>query len=401
MMSIRGSLVRLLSRETSGRAFVPQIDGLRFFAIVAVLAFHFRDQHHDALLAAHDPLATGAAGSWAFNLADAGQVGVSLFFVISGLVLALPFARQHLLAAKRVDLRSYIVRRVTRIEPPYVICLCVLFLLGTHWHGQLRHLGYSLAYLHNARYQTRSTINGVAWSLEVEVQFYVLAPLLALVFRLRPTRLRRAVIAGAMVAVAVIRPHLRDPYHGLTLAHQLHYFLAGFLLADFYLLDWARPAKWPFLWDGVAVLGWAALVAVMLRTGNGQQQYLLPWLILLIDIAAFRGRWWPRVVCQPFVYLIGGMCYTIYLYHWSIGNALMPAMARLHVGGNYSVNCVVQVLMMSTITIAAGATLFVLLEKPFMRRDWTTRVLRLVTGRKAVPIDPTAPVPGLPVSSEA
>jgi peptidoglycan/LPS O-acetylase OafA/YrhL len=400
-----GLLARLLARETSGRPFVPQIDGLRFFAIVSVLAFHFAPEYRDALRARHDPSAAAVGGSWVYQLTDAGQVGVSLFFVISGLVLALPFARQHLTGGRRVDLRSYFVRRVTRIEPPYVICLCALFLIQSvqaHWHhagDHLKHLGFSLLYLHNAWFHGGSTINGVAWSLEVEVQFYVLAPLLALVFLVRPAWLRRAVIGITMVATATLRLHLRDPYHGLTLAHQLHYFLAGFLLADLYLLDWQRPAHARWAWDVAAVVGWAALLWVMLETRNAVQPFILPWLMLVIDAAAFRGRWWPWLVSRPFVYVIGGMCYTIYLYHVAIARPLMGWAAGVHLGSNPSLDCAAQVALGLTAAIAGSAVLFVFLEKPFMRRDWTTRVLRFVTGRRAdVPIDPAAPVPGMSTS---
>ena len=155
------------------------------------------------------------------------------------------------------------------------------------------------------------------------------------------------------------------------------------------------------MWDAIAVAGWAALLIVMLETNYRRQQYLLPWLILAIDAAAFRGRWWPWLVCRPAVYLIGGMCYTIYLYHTQFGSLLMPITSRVHAGSNYSVNCATQVAILVAATIAGCSTLFVLLEKPFMRRDWTTAVLRFVTGRRAAPIGPDAPVPGLPASGDA
>ena len=52
-----------------------------------------------------------------------------LFFAISGFILALPFAEHYLSGAPRPTLGRYYVRRVTRIEPPYVINLTILLAL--------------------------------------------------------------------------------------------------------------------------------------------------------------------------------------------------------------------------------------------------------------------------------
>ena len=63
----------------------------------------------------------------------------------------------------------------------------------------------SLLYQHNLIYGHGSAINGVAWSLEVEVQFYLLAPLFAAVFSIQSVLARRAVLLGAMSAAPLLR----------------------------------------------------------------------------------------------------------------------------------------------------------------------------------------------------
>jgi peptidoglycan/LPS O-acetylase OafA/YrhL len=60
---------------------------------------------------------------------ERGKYGVELFFVLSGFVLALPFAAYHARGARRVDLASYYLRRVTRFEPPYIVALTAYFLV--------------------------------------------------------------------------------------------------------------------------------------------------------------------------------------------------------------------------------------------------------------------------------
>ena len=56
-------------------------------------------------------------------------LGVLLFFTISGFILGLPFARQYLVAARPVSFGFY-RRRVTRLEPPYLISMLLLFAMG-------------------------------------------------------------------------------------------------------------------------------------------------------------------------------------------------------------------------------------------------------------------------------
>src|SRR5581483_4845753 len=119
---------------------------------------------------------------------------------------AAPFAAHHLLGARRVSLKAYYWRRVTRLEPPYLLAMLLCFLTLVFYWGQSAralwpHLLASMFYLHNIVYYSPdtmgfSTINPVAWSLEIEVQFYILAPLLACVFLIRHKWLRRGAILG-------------------------------------------------------------------------------------------------------------------------------------------------------------------------------------------------------------
>ena len=115
-----------------------------------------------------------------------GDRGVLLFFAISGYILARPFLRQHRLGGKRVALGAYYLRRVTRLEPPYILSLLMytfaFWFVGGQLSMMLPHLVASVFYVHNLVYNSVSTINFVTWSLEVEIQFYLLAPLLGMIY---------------------------------------------------------------------------------------------------------------------------------------------------------------------------------------------------------------------------
>ena len=78
------------------------------------------------------PFTYSVFDNWFFSLLRTGHVGVQLFFIISGFVVALPFAMHHLADGKKVNLRRFFLRRLTRIEPPYMIALIFWLLAFGH-----------------------------------------------------------------------------------------------------------------------------------------------------------------------------------------------------------------------------------------------------------------------------
>ena len=386
-------LSRLTRITTSGR-FVPEIDGLRFLAIAMVVIYHL----DDTLRSHADSAVRGAWGqSWVSQVAQQGHYGVQLFFVLSGYILCLPFALHALTGAPPVRLRAYFLRRVTRLEPPYVASLLLralaLLVVGhLALATALPHLGASLVYVHNLAFGQMSTINVVAWSLEVEVQFYLLAPLFAAVFFIRSARRRRTLILACMAAAALaqLRWVVPDSRADLSLLGFVQFFLAGLLLTDIYVTDWAQQPRPHVFGD---VVGLAALFAILLDAyENALPGLLLPPLIVLLYAAVFRGRLLRRVACWPPIVAVGGMCYTIYLWHYGVLAATTRATRALSWPGNYAATLGVQFVLTAAVVLAVSVVLFVTIERPCMRRDWPQRAalwLREVTRRFR-----TAPGPG-------
>ena len=104
-------------RVTSSGNYIPEVDGLRFVAIMSVFIYHFTQLVVEKnRFTYHDSKESYRAF---YQLSGHGNRGVELFFMISGFILAMPFAKQYLLGGKRIAIKEYFFRRITRIEPPY------------------------------------------------------------------------------------------------------------------------------------------------------------------------------------------------------------------------------------------------------------------------------------------
>jgi peptidoglycan/LPS O-acetylase OafA/YrhL len=369
-------LLSNLSRETSSGGFIPEMDGLRFIETCMVVLAHL----HLYLIAKSRFYELGAGKRDQLgSTVVVGTHAVEMFFVISAFMLALPFAAHRLKGAPAVDLRRYYLRRLTRLEPPYVVSLFLLmaltFLFASHpTSGLGPHLAASLFYLHNLIYGAPSTVLCVAWSLEIEVQFYMLVPLLTLLFAVRQRVVRRGLFLLLAVLAIAVQPSLRqlDPRVALSIAGNLQFFLIGFLLADIFLLDWKTPARRSVYWDAATFLGWPALL-ISLRS-EMQTRWFFPALILVVYCAALRGRWTSKVLSSRWITTIGGMCYSIYLIHYAVISAVGRFSKNIGEGLPNLLYLSLQFAIVGAAIVFICGVYFRLLEKPCMRRDWPQRL---------------------------
>jgi peptidoglycan/LPS O-acetylase OafA/YrhL len=386
--SIATRFISRFQRVTSSGKFISEIDGLRFIAIGTVVLFHCA-----AGLAVKSPAVfTDPGGGLIGGIARYGYHGVELFFIISGFILAYPFALHHLRGKEPVRLRQYFLRRLTRLEPPYVLCMLILFtelvVRGRDAAMLLPHLGASLVYMHNLVFGTESLINNVAWSLEIEIQFYILVPLLSSVFMIGSTGLRRLVIVAAGLPSLVLAGML-DPATSvlaLTIARFLHFFLIGFLLADIFIVTWKEHPGKSYFWDIVSVLGWPLLFVVWNRSreffpvlGNGRDTLLsvifFPAAALLLYIAVFRGTITNRIITNRWITAIGGMCYTIYLFHNPVLGFALSTTMKFVPTTDYSINLLIQLLLVTPVLLTLTGIYFLAVEKPCMKKEWYKDVL--------------------------
>jgi peptidoglycan/LPS O-acetylase OafA/YrhL len=368
-----------LRRITTTGRWIPEIDGLRFIAIAAVLCFHMSGQ---TISRAGHIVATQGRYDLLLRLLGNGDRGVPLFFVISGYILARPFLREHLFDGRAVSLGSYFLRRITRLEPPYIISLLLytvgfMVFPGTPLLTQLPHLLASVAYLHNLIYGSMSTINFVTWSLEIEVQFYILAPLLGMIYAVRNTLARRSIFLALILFCGSF--HLFA--HGLwlsTIFNYGHFFLAGFLMADL-MKDQSAQLDQPrrFLaWDAVSLACW--LLVFLLPRVDATLQWL-PFVILPAYLGAFYGpisNWFFR---KPWVAITGGMCYSFYLMHMLTISIAFKATRHLIRFDDLLTNLLVQFLTLGSCIYIVGTLFFIFIERPCMDPEWPQKLWRRLT----------------------
>lgn len=367
-----------LRRITSGGKFIPEIDGLRFVAIASVVISHVQ-----FLLVERSGMAS--SGNWLFRAVNHGWRGVNLFFVLSGFILALPFAEHRLDGGPRISLKKYFRRRLTRLEPPYFVCMvfiCLLFASSGHdgQTGQFwtQHLAASLIYCHNIIYGTASLLNGVAWSLEVEIQFYCIVPLITWIFAIRNKNLRRFLIVAAILLAGINQQAwLSNPRVYMSIAGQIQYFLAGFLLADIYLIEWHRKNEPHWVWDLIAVVA----MSIACYADGAAFYVAFPFLLLALCSAAFRSVLLNRILTRPVITIVGGMCYSIYLLHFIVISNALRSISPIFKGESYYIYLPLQVGMMTFLVAVLSTVYFITIERPCMRSDWPQRLWNLLLAR--------------------
>ncbi len=363
------SILNLLKRETSSGNYIPLVDGIRFLAIALVLFQHLNERmvKYNSVLLINE----GMEEKLSF-LISRGTVGVFIFFCLSGFIIALPFLKNQV--SEGINYKSYIWRRITRLEPTYVLWMLVFFLilsLKEEWTiGNLKHFFASIFYSHNIMYTEYSTINPVAWSLEVEIQFYLIAPFL-IVALLQIADLHKRLIAQAFLIFIFILIQFQlnwfeEPFRASILG-QLPHFILGIMLADLYVNSDYIKNKSVF-WDIVFI------PALLLVQFNWKQELasslIMETSMLMLFLSMFKGRFISILLSQKLIITIGGMCYTIYLIHLPLLEAISTVFYYFVEIRNYYSNLILMALLAIPIILGMSVPAFYFLEKPFMRSKW-------------------------------
>jgi peptidoglycan/LPS O-acetylase OafA/YrhL len=352
-MSDRAGFAQQLSQIVQA-SHLPALDGLRAVAVGVVMLYHF----------------TG--NPWV-----PGDLGVGLFFVISGFLITLLLAREAE-STGTVSLTRFYLRRTLRIFPAYyvfvLVSLAVDFVRGVVWSKGL--IFSAFAYLmnyYNAFNNHPTTSVAHAWSLANEEQFYLLWPAaFLLLFRAEP-KARARWLVGVIVGVVIWRSYL---YLGREFGAAYVYnafdtradsLAIGCLLA---LVAQRLPrSDWP---KRVASAGYLPLVTVGLLyvsrvlTPAGYHYSLgftvdaalmAIFIVQVVQLAAAKDPWWTWLD-HPVTRFIGAISYPLYLYHiWGLSAATFMGLDWAPV----------RIAAATVFSVALASGSYYLVERPFLR----------------------------------
>jgi peptidoglycan/LPS O-acetylase OafA/YrhL len=127
----------------------------------------------------------------------------------------------------------------------------------------------------------------------------------------------------------------------------------------------------------LTLLGGGAIVAVLSRFGLFY--FALPLLVLVLYLGCFLGKLSNALIKQRWIVIVGGMCYTLYLYHVPIVSEILSKTAVLASATRpLGVDFLLQCLLVCPLVFLLCSWWFVVTEKPFMRWSLSTKSPRPV-----------------------
>ncbi|WP_410809127.1 acyltransferase family protein [Micromonospora sp. 067-2] len=337
--------------SAGSRSFRGDIEGMRAFAVLLVLLGHAGVPH-----------------------LPGGFVGVDVFFVISGFLIT-GLLLEELDQRGRLSLTHFYARRAKRLLPAAATVLVATLVLTYfllprgRWSSTAWDVIASACYAMNWRmagqsldYVAANDAPSIAqhfWSLAVEEQFYLVWPLLLIALGWIARRRRRghrglylsglALIAIPSFAWALhVSPTDPSAYY-VTTTRMWELALGGAVaVSATWLSRSSRLVAVPLAWAGLVVVG-ASAVLISTEAGFPGYAALGPTLGTAAVIAFGRaaGRAGPALLLgrQPLLY-IGGISYSLYLWHWPL---LIAAQAHF---GDLSVGTALAVLAASAVPAA-------------------------------------------------
>ena len=381
----------------NGRDYVASLTGLRGVAALAVFLFHYGSLNPGIRLDLSIPV---IGGLLQFPLGF-GFAGVDLFFILSGFLLSLPFARATLSYSFRQSLGRYYKRRLLRVFPAYYAQLGIILIFGG-WFVTWRPLDAPSLMAHatmffNMGWNPVRPLVGLWWTLPVELSFYLILPFLASF--MRPGRWLVVLVAGVLLSILYrlwAADHFASAAAGSVFlaASQLPGYLPEFLLGAtaaiivqfLDLKSIKRPPAW--MVDALFLLGVALAITWLLK-------FLLPnvsaywsghWTMIIAPVAfglplsliVVSLYWGSRIgnllFANPVIYFLGLISYSLYLWHFVVLQQAEPALGEIYA----QLTGVPRFLVSLVLVVLVSSLSYYLFERPFFqlakRRKASSRI---------------------------
>ena len=194
----RKGLYEVFVRDQSNR--FPGLDGLRAIAILLVIVFHgffftqyaFQERHQFPKFVENIPNAL----TWVWQ----GDKGVDVFFVLSGFLMGWMLSGEYIRTGQ-LRWRQFYIRRWARIYPAYILALLIFIPSGNN----VEYFWANLIPVNNI-ISLENIYIPWSWSLTIELQFYLLCPLL--VYVMNRYRISCLAVLGLVVLSVTFRGHI-------------------------------------------------------------------------------------------------------------------------------------------------------------------------------------------------
>lgn len=335
------------------------IEALRALAVVAVMLFHYTAAYAPEYL-------NFTQAAWP---ASHGYIGVELFFVISGYCI-------YMTAERCRSLALFWARRFSRLQPAFMASIALTFCIVTYFHLPDRQVDLTAAIANMfwlPMFRVAPPVDGVYWSLMVELKLYFFFGLVFFAVRKRGDPLAWWTVL--CLAGAILR-NLDVTMNGGQITRATFSFgtfvfpYSGFFMLGMLFYRWQSTPLWLKL---LAVPAYAlcCIGATESTTGRLLMFALLPLCKFMLDWKSLR-------VPRPVVF-IGFISYPLYLLHNNIGVVVIRETAML-----VPWNCG-RIALAIAVSIALAALVSVAVEHRFRRRfeEPLARALGFVLGLPA------------------
>ncbi len=375
------------SPAESARTYVASLTGLRGAAAIFVFLFHYDMFNPGIRLDLSIPF-IGKALQFPLGL---GWAGVDLFFVLSGFLLTLPFARATLAGERYQRLGRYYKRRLLRVFPAYWAQLAIILAVGA-WFLAWRRLDVTdlLAHLgmfFNIGWAPVRPMVGVWWTLPVELSFYLLLPVIAVFMTPRKWPILVLLgIATSMVYRAWSADHFAQGAGEaavVTAASHLPGSLPEFLLGasaawlvqflQFRTLSRPSPLALDIMFLAGGALAFWWLWNIVLANGDVYWQGHWSMIVgptvlgLMLSLMVISLYWGSRIgrllFANPVVYFLGLISYSLYLWHFVVMQQLQATVGE----SMAEMNGVARFLLTSAAVLLVSTASYWFVERPFFR----------------------------------
>lgn len=335
--------------QSKNTAYLERLDHLRALAAFCVILFEFRGFMR-GLPPPHVPLA----------LIERGQVGVTLFMVISGFILS------HIVGDAELDVPKFYLNRILRIYPLFIFIVALGYFVTPDPRGTQTGVDFLLALLPISNlYRLHYGIyGGMMWSVAVELQFYLLFPFLWRLLR------RRGLMVGVVLIAFMIGTRALA-YLSTGAAYDLDYFslfgsIDAFVIGCMAQLVYARMPKQVPSWAPLLVfIGIVGIAHGELRSSlTGPTWIVWPTILslgfaglLVTYLKATRGIIGGRVAG-----FVGRVSFSIYVWQYVVFGAVKPFLPLDGRIDSYVLDLLVAIF--GVLPVAAAS--YYVIERPFL-----------------------------------